>query len=266
MPPRTANSPRRSTRSTRVYAAPTRAAARSSEIDLSADREPYRLQLAKTLDLRLQNAAHRRNHDLRRREIAVARQPPQQVESAADRIRARTQPLVRQRLPSRVVRHSFLPDQGLQRCRQLFCFAKSGTDQEHRATRTPALHRDTQRGGNHRPHRRGRSDVEHGQPACTCVSDGLDNGGFAAEKVDESREGHPERLPAGYDRSMRDGSTGVRRSKPVILPCRRHPAEPAASPESGLPHPGSRFPELKAISRRHGPETSRTCEPSEVPR
>ena len=32
-----------------------------------------------------------------------------------------------------------------------------------------------------------------------CVTDGLDDGGFGAEKIDESREGHPERLPAGSD-------------------------------------------------------------------
>jgi hypothetical protein len=38
-----------------------------------------------------------------------------------------------------------------------------------------------------------------GQSAYARITDGLGNGGFGTEKINESRQGHPERLPAGSD-------------------------------------------------------------------
>ena len=70
------------------------------QVDLLADHEAYRSQVAKPFDLRLQDAAHRCDHDPRRRKITIARQPPQQLEPTADGIGARAQPLVRQASPT----------------------------------------------------------------------------------------------------------------------------------------------------------------------
>ena len=56
----------------------------------------------------------------------------------------------------------------------------------------------------------------HGRASRACVTDGLDNGGFGAEKIDESREGHPERLPAGSDGTQ--GSRGNARTGNVPNP------------------------------------------------
>jgi hypothetical protein len=81
------------------------------QVDLLADHKAYRSQLPKARDLRLEDTAHWCDHDPRRRKITIARQPPQQLEAAADGIGARAQPLMRQRLPRRVVRHRFLAEQ-----------------------------------------------------------------------------------------------------------------------------------------------------------
>jgi len=82
-----------------------------AQVDLLTDHEAYRSQVPKALDLRLQQAADRRDHDPRRGKITIAGQPPQQFEPAADGIGARAQPFVRKRLPRRVVGHCFLTKQ-----------------------------------------------------------------------------------------------------------------------------------------------------------
>ena len=68
IPPRTANSPRRSTRSTCRTPRRPAAAARSVEVDLRANREAYRrTRSAESLHLGLKDAAYRCDDDPRRR-------------------------------------------------------------------------------------------------------------------------------------------------------------------------------------------------------
>ena len=67
MPPRTANSPRFSTRSTRAYAAATRRSTTSLEFTVGvAGAQRDRLEVAEPRDLRLQHRADRRDDDRRR--------------------------------------------------------------------------------------------------------------------------------------------------------------------------------------------------------
>ena len=66
MPPRTANSPRFSTRSTREYAAPTSRRTTSSSSSSWPRHQLDRLEVGQPLDLRLQHRADRRDDDLER--------------------------------------------------------------------------------------------------------------------------------------------------------------------------------------------------------
>ena len=106
IPPRTANSPRRSTRSTREYAASARPSYDVVEVDRVALGQLDRLEVAEALDLRLQHRADRRD-DHPERTVAARRcpggEPAQDRQPAADGVAARAEPLVRQRLPARVV-------------------------------------------------------------------------------------------------------------------------------------------------------------------
>jgi hypothetical protein len=103
-----ANSPRRSTKSTRVYAAPTKAVARSVRSCLVADCKAYRRHLRKALHL---GAAERSVPEQPRSaapELTVTGKSPEHLKPPPTVSGARAEPLVRQCLPRRVVRHSFL--------------------------------------------------------------------------------------------------------------------------------------------------------------
>ena len=106
MPPRTANSPRRSTRSARVYAA---AASASTTSSSGARRRPaaHRLEVAEPGDERLEHGAHRGDDDRQRAVCGVVGvgvgEPAQDGQPPADGVAARAEPLVRQGLPGREV-------------------------------------------------------------------------------------------------------------------------------------------------------------------
>ena len=71
-----------------------------------ADAQLDGLEVAETLDLRLEDRAHRRHHDLERSVARVGAgmpQPPQHGQPPPHGVAARAEPLVRQRLPARVV-------------------------------------------------------------------------------------------------------------------------------------------------------------------
>ncbi len=106
MPPRTANSPRFSTRSTREYAASASRRTTSSSGAVSpgasstGSRSPRPFTCGCSTDRT--GATTTFSGPLVRVGAGVA-QPPQHRQPAADRVAARAQPLVRQRLPARVV-------------------------------------------------------------------------------------------------------------------------------------------------------------------
>ncbi len=112
MPPRTANSPRFSTRSTRVYAAPASRSTISSSSTSLPRPQLDRLQVGEALHLRLQHRAHRRDDDAQRTARLVLpgvphrmTQTSQDGEPSADGVAAGAEPFVRERLPGRVQRH-----------------------------------------------------------------------------------------------------------------------------------------------------------------
>ena len=163
------------------------------EIDVLADGEPYRLQVAEPLDLRLQHAADRGDHHFRRWELVVAGEPAEHREPTADRVRPRAQPFVRQRLPGRVVDDLVGSEQALQGLGEVLGLAEGGGDQEHGYTRAAPLRARGQRSGDQRPHRRRRGEVERRQRPGLRVGDRPAEGGFGAEEIDESGTGSPER-------------------------------------------------------------------------
>ena len=65
--------------------------------------DPDREQITEPRNLWLQDGSHRRDDDAGRRELIVAREPPQDAQAATHRVRAGREALVRQRLPGRVV-------------------------------------------------------------------------------------------------------------------------------------------------------------------
>ena len=78
------------------------------EVGGLADDQLDRLEVAEALHLRLEDRAHRCDHDPERPGVGVdARmtQPAEHRQPAADGVAARAQPLVRQGLPAREVRH-----------------------------------------------------------------------------------------------------------------------------------------------------------------
>ena len=229
MPPRTANSPRRSTRSTRTYAAPTRAAARSPRSKSSPDGQPDRHQVAEALDLRLQHAADRGHDHPRRRQLVVAGQPAEHGEPAADGVRARAEPLVRQGLPGRVVGDVLRRQQALQGGRQLLGLPVGRGDQQHRPVGAAPLRGGGHRGGDQRTHRGRRGQVERRSGRARARRQGwsetvgsVQKRSTSPERVTEPRyrlsvNGRPTPL-AGF------GTVSVPESPPAGPPAARRPS------------------------------------------
>ena len=224
IPPRTANSPRRSTMSTRTYAAPTSAWARSSRSMSSPDHQAHRGHVAQSLHLRLQHAADRGDDDLRRRQLVVADHAPQHGQPTADRVRSGTEPLVRQRLPGRVVRDLVLPHQRAAGRGQGLGLPVGGGDQQHRPTRPALVGRGGQGGGDQRPHGRRRGQVEGGEGTRTCVTDSLGDDRVGGEQLDESRQGHGRSLSG-----VQEGSGATLFPSSPIQTNEREPAEPVTT-------------------------------------
>ena len=111
IPPRTANSPRFSTRSTRVYAAATRRSTTSSREISSPARRATGTRSPRPGDQRLQQAADRGDDNAQPPlGVGVLRmaEPAQHGQPAAHGVRARREALVRQRLPRRELRDRIL--------------------------------------------------------------------------------------------------------------------------------------------------------------
>ena len=95
------------------------------------------LEVGETLDLRLEHGAHRRDDDLQRPGalgLAGVGEAAQHGEPASDRVAARTQALVGQRLPAREVRDRIGVDEVAQHGEEILGLARRGRHGEHRAT------------------------------------------------------------------------------------------------------------------------------------
>jgi hypothetical protein len=158
------------------------------EVEVLADHEPDGLELTQALDLRLQDAADR-GHDDPRGHLAlgVAAEPAEDGEPTADRVGPGAQPLVRERLPGRVVGDGVLAHKGLQRRGDVLGFAVGGGHDQYGPAGTAPLGGGGQGGGDQRPHRWRCGDVQSRQGARTCVTDGFGDGGFGKKEVNESR-------------------------------------------------------------------------------
>ena len=186
MPPRTANSPRFSTRSTREYAAPASRFDHVLELDLLPAGQLDRLEVGEPLDLRLQHRANGRDDDLERpvvRLVAGVLDPPQHRQPPADRVAARAQPLVRKRLPRRVERHRLRVEQVLQLLGEVLGLAHRRGDHEHRAPGVdqPPDHERTQR--------RGPGQVEVRDPLLGVLHRRRERR-FAQDQVGQGGDGH----------------------------------------------------------------------------
>jgi hypothetical protein len=108
------------------------------EVGARPSRKLDRFEIAEPLELRLEYRAHGRDHDADRPpgrvvEIGV-REPTQDAEPPADRVRARRQPLVRQRLPRRVDSDLVGRQQVAEGRGQILGLAGRRGDREDRAT------------------------------------------------------------------------------------------------------------------------------------
>ena len=187
MPPRTANSPRRSTRSTREYAAAERRRTTSSSSAVPPGDELDRLEVAEPLDLRLQQRAHRRDHDLQRavgRVVARVAEPAEHREPAADGVAARAEPLVGQRLPARVVADQRRVDEVAERLDEVLGLAGGGGHGEDGAPLAD------QPGDDERTHRLGTGEVEGADGAAPRVLHRRGERGVGEDGVGEAGEVH----------------------------------------------------------------------------
>jgi hypothetical protein len=116
MPPRTANSPRRSTSSVRVYAAAASRSTTSSSRTSSPALHPTGASSPSPRGDRQQDRAHRGDHDGQRPVYRIlpvrVRQPAQHGQPTAHRVPARTEPLVPQGLPAGEGRYPVASQQG----------------------------------------------------------------------------------------------------------------------------------------------------------
>jgi hypothetical protein len=154
-------------------------------VDVLALAQLHRLEVAEARHLRLQHAAHGGDDDVERAGggvvVARVRQPAQHRQPAPDRVGARAEPLVGQRLPARVDRDAGGVEQAAQRADQVLGLAPGGGDGEHRA---PRAH---QAGDRERAHPGGRGEVEAGRLG---AGEGLRERGVVEDDVEQAGQRH----------------------------------------------------------------------------
>jgi hypothetical protein len=194
------------------------------EIDVLAHHQAHGGHVAQPLHLRLQHAADRGDDDLRRGQLVVAHHAPQHGQPTADRVRSRTEPLVRQRLPGRVVGDVVLPHQRAAGGGHRLRLPVGGGDQQHRPARPALVGRGGQGGRDQRAHGRRRGQVEGREGTRTCVTDSLGDDRVGGEQLDESRQGHGRSLSG-----VQEGSGATLFPSSPIQTNEREPAEPVTT-------------------------------------
>ena len=155
---------------------------------MSPGDELDRLEVAEPLDLGLQHRAHRRDHDLQRavgrRRVARVAQPAEHGQPAPDRVAARAEPLVRQRLPAGVVADGRRVEEVAERLDEVLGLARGRGHGEHGAARAD------QPGDDVGPHRLGTGEVERPDRAVPGVGHRRREGGVREDGVGEAGEVH----------------------------------------------------------------------------
>ncbi len=201
MPPRTANSPRFSTRSTREYAASDSRRTTSSRSALSPTAQLDRLEVGQPLHLRLQHRADRRHHHVERAVALVGArvaQPAQHGEPAPDGVAAGAEPFVRQRLPRRVVADPGGVEHVTEHLDQVLGLARGRGDHQHGAPGVDQAldHERAQRGRTGQVERREPAAVGHRLGKDGVAQDEVSQAGDAQRVLLETGWGHTTNAPS----------------------------------------------------------------------
>ncbi|CAM5230959.1 hypothetical protein SALBM217S_03461 [Streptomyces griseoloalbus] len=208
-----------------------------------------RLQVAQPLDLRLEHGAHGRDDDGDRAGPGVVGagvgQAPQHGEAAAHGVAAGAEPLVRQRLPRRVLHDPLGREEGAQGGRQVLRLASRRRHGEHGAAGV------TGQGGDGEGAGRGRADeVDVHAVAVGGGGDRFREGGVLDDGVEQTVQAHAGRNPSGGVQHVgptRLTGRGCQPTTPAPRPLRR-----SAAPGADRSGSASRSP---ASGRRPGPRT-----------
>ncbi len=179
-----------------------------------ADPQLDRRQVAQTLDLRLEDRTHRRHHHLdrsRRGVVAGVAQAAQHGQTTADRVAARAEPLVRERLPARVVGDAGRVEQITELGDQLLGLPGGGGDREHRAPSAG------QAGDQERPQRLGPGQLVRGEPTLDGVGHRGGEQRVGEDGVGEAGEAHRETPGAGLDSTTTPGRDRTGGGVPRLL-------------------------------------------------
>ena len=185
----------------------------------------------------------------------------QHGEPTADRVRAGAEPLVRQRLPGRVVGDLVLAHQRAAGRGQGLGLPVGGGDQQHRPTGPALLGRGRQRGGDQRPHGRRRGQVEGREGTRTRVTDSLGDDRVGGEQLDESRQGH------GW--SLSGVQEGSRATTAFVVPIRRtsdtaEPVTRSAKRDSRLESRAEPLGQCRSVERPRRRRSDERSEPAEL--
>ncbi|CAM5275515.1 hypothetical protein SGRIM128S_04483 [Streptomyces griseomycini] len=220
------------------------------------------LQIAQPFDLRLEYGAHGRHDDGDRAGLGVVGagvgQAAQHGQAAADGVAAGAEPLVRQRLPRRVLHDPLRRDQGAQRRGQVLRLASRRRHRQDGAARVPGQGGDREGAG------RGRADqVDVHAVAVGGRRDRFREGGVLDDGVEQTVQAHSGRFPSGgvqHDGPDARCGPGVSSVRLPAVVCRRHriPAAGAltrrtAPPPAGFPGHVAR---LRASRRPSAPTPS----------
>ncbi len=149
--------------------------------------ELHRLEVAEALDLRLQHRAHRGHDDPQRAVGGLAArvaQPPQHGQPPTDRVTARAEAFVGQRLPAGVVAHQVGVEEVAERLDQVLGLAGGRRHRQHGAAGVD------QAADHERPQGRRAGQVDRGQGAGARVGDRGGQRGVGEDGVGEAGKAH----------------------------------------------------------------------------
>ena len=160
-----------------------------AEVMVLSDPDGDRDQVSQPLDLRLQDRADRGDDHAQRRPLG-ADEAAQHLQASTDGVRAGAEPLVRQRLPGRVVGDVVGSEQGPDRRGDLFGLTVGRGDHQDRTVGTAHRGRGSDRRRQERADRRRHRQVQGARRRRARISQRVGEGGLGGELPNESREGH----------------------------------------------------------------------------